>query len=210
MIQELVAMSLMRRSCCLITWSARRKPQPAAWSTHQRRARRSQPWWGNAANDYFREQKEEDEDASGQQYRGLSRALRRYVKLATWWSLRWAICTISLLAKPMIYERSRASTCSTSGSRRMGRGILAGGGTWRRQSRKTHVPDPWWRSSFWRRWSPRGWRSWASRAKRPPSESQRRNMISNSTMSRIFHTFRGVQCVCQGSRTRGHAPQRAG
>ena len=28
-------------------------------------------------------------------------------------------------------------------TRRMRRGILAGGDTWRRQSRKTHVPDPW-------------------------------------------------------------------
>ena len=40
-------------------------------------------------------------------------------------------------------ESGRTSTCSTSGSRRMRRGILASGGTWRRQSRKTHVPDPW-------------------------------------------------------------------
>ena len=30
MIQELVTMSSMRRSCCLITGSTRRKPQPAA------------------------------------------------------------------------------------------------------------------------------------------------------------------------------------
>ena len=33
--------------------------------------------------------------------------------------------------------------CSTSGSRRMRRGILAGGDTWKSQSRKTHAPDPW-------------------------------------------------------------------